>query len=56
MLFWERQPEVTCLGTRQGENLTSVGRGPEAWLNESQVKSSLPGVLSLPAANCGLRP
>lgn len=39
MLLWEKHPEVTCLGSRQAKNLTSVGRGTEAWLGESQVKS-----------------
>ena len=56
MLLWEKQPHVPCLGSRQVENPTPVGTGAEAWLSESQVKASLPGVLSVLAANNGLCP
>lgn len=55
-LLWEKHPKDTCLGGRQVEHLTSLGRGTKVWLSESQVKSSLPGVLSLSAAKCGLCP
>ena len=56
MRLWEKHSEVTCPGGKQAENLTSVGRGTEAWLRESHVKSSRPGVRSLLVANCGLCP
>lgn len=56
MLFWEKLPQITCLCRRKVESPTSVGRGTEAGLSESQVKFSLPGVLSLSAVNSGLYP
>lgn len=46
----------SLLGQQSGESLTSAGRGAEAWRRESQETASLPGALSLSAANGGLCP